>query len=159
MTKPKQKPTAEQLYQKAAAKCAARECCRSDFHKKLVEAGMTAAEAESIIDRLEDEGFIDEARYARAFVHDRFEYAGWGRLKIRQALALKKINAANIDNALRQIDETLYRERLQAILKAKARSLPTAEPYETKMKLARFAASRGFEPGIIFDCLDIETIS
>ena len=146
--------SSEQLYQKAAAKCAARECCRADFEKKFEEAGISKSESETILDKLEDGKFIDEKRYAKAFTHDRLLYAGWGRMKIKQALALKKISPQDIANALQEINESDYREKLLSVIKAKMRSLKASSDYERKTKLARFAIGRGFEPDLVFECLN-----
>ena len=66
----------------ATSRCAQRECCRQDIKKKWMEGGLDDATCERLLDRLEDEGFIDEARYARAYVHDKLEYDHWGRLKM-----------------------------------------------------------------------------
>ena len=91
MTKDRISP--EKLYKRAASRCAQREYCRSEWARKFIEGGLTHAEAEALLNRLEAEGYIDEARYARAFVHDKTLYDRWGRFKTRQALALKGVKA------------------------------------------------------------------
>lgn len=144
----------------ATTRCAQRECCRQDIRKKWMDGGLDEDLCERLLDRLEDEGFIDESRYARAFVHDKLEYDHWGRIKMTQALRLKGIRRSTIDEAMAEvIDEDHYREVLRHILQQKIRTLSfdtddREESYKALQKLVRFAASRGFEPDLIFQETD-----
>ena len=64
-----------------------------------------------VLDALEDEKYIDSARYARAFVHDKLAYDRWGRLKMQQALRLKRIPQCDITEAFTEmIEPDAYRE-------------------------------------------------
>ena len=142
----------------ATARCAQRECCRYDLERKLRETPLSPADVEAVLDALEDEHFIDAGRYARAFAHDKLEYDGWGRLKISQALRQKKFSAGVVEAALAEvIEEDHYLEVLQRILSSKLRTLSfdadQREALKATQKLVRFAASRGFEPHLIFDTL------
>lgn len=146
--------TPEEAYNRAAARCAAREYCRSEWRERMMRAGLTAEEAGKVTDRLEDEGFIDETRYARAFVHDKTRYDRWGRLKTRQALRMKGIPAATADEALAGIDEEEYADGLRRLLQTKEKSLPKDLPeHERRARLARYAAGRGFEAELVFDII------
>ena len=143
----------------ATARCAQRECCRYDLERKLRETPLSPADVEAVLDALEDEHFIDAGRYARAFAHDKLEYDGWGRLKISQALRQKKFSAREVETALAEvIEEAHYLEILQRVLASKIRTLSfdaddRREELKATQKLVRFAASRGFEPHLIFDTL------
>ena len=92
--------TPEEAFQKAAACCAASEQCVADIRKKLERWGLDATRRQAVIVRLEEEKFVNEARYARSFVRDKFRYNGWGRIKIAQALRQKGIPAAYIEDAI-----------------------------------------------------------
>ena len=61
----------ESLYRRAGAYCARRETCRGDLEKKFRAAEIEPDLIDRVLDRLEQEKFIDEQRYAHAFVHDR----------------------------------------------------------------------------------------
>mgnify|MGYP000883225264 FL=1 len=137
-------------------RCAQREYCRSDWARKFIEAGLTLAEAEGLLDRLEAEKYIDEARYAKAFVHDKTLYDRWGRFKTRQALALKGIESGLIDAALAEIDDAAYTDTLKDLLAAKRRSVKADSDYEMQQKLIRYAAGRGFEADLIFKVLEAD---
>lgn len=157
--------TPEQAFARAAARCAQREYCRADWCERFVRAGLPRAACEQVLDRLEDEGYIDEARYARAFAHDKVRYERWGRIKIAAALSAKRLATAAIDEALGQIDDAEYRAAFLSAVQTKLRSmgyapLPEASsPWQAQLsaadraRLVRFLASRGFEPANLFQTL------
>ena len=147
---------AEEAFRKAAACCAAAEQGGADIRKKLEKWGLDADSREAVVRRLEEENFIDEARYARCFVRDKFRYNHWGRVKIAQALRLKGIAPAAIGDALGEIDGEDYARTLRQLLQAKAHSLKTASGYERNGKLARFALGRGFEMELIMRNLHVD---
>lgn len=146
-------PASETAYSRLASACARREHCRQDVFRKLSAAGLPEPEAASVVCRLEKEGFLDEGRYARAFVHDKTLYDRWGRQKTRQALKLRGIPAAEIEAALAEVDEEEYERGLRELLAAKARSVKAGNDYERRQKLLRFAAGRGFELYLASRCL------
>ena len=82
MSNPKQPFTPAQAMNRAAALCARSEQATSDIRDKLFKWGLSGNEVNEILHQLTDQGFLDEARYARAFVKDRFALNGWGRIKI-----------------------------------------------------------------------------
>ncbi len=138
----------------AAALCAKRECCRADFERKWHAQGVPADEIEAMLCRLEREGFIDESRYARAFVNDKLRYDRWGRIKIRAALAAKNISSSDIRDALATIDENEYFVALLHALTTKQKTLKADDEFSIRRKLLAFAASRGFEAHLVLEWID-----
>lgn len=145
--------TPPEALHRAAALCSSAEHCTADIREKLARWGVTEADSRTIIDRLVQERFIDEQRYAVAFVKDKFRFSGWGRIKIRYALQQKRIDGSDIDHALATLDEEQYNDRLLELLQAKSRSIRDDDPEARRAKLFRFAASRGFESALIFNAL------
>lgn len=135
---------------KAAAFCSTSEHCQSEVSEKLKNWGLEEEAQERILKRLVEERFVDESRFAAAFVKDKFRFNQWGRIKIRIMLQQKKVDAHLIDDAMELIDEEEYRDCLLSILKQKRKSLKDKDPQQLKAKLYRFAASRGFESDVIF---------
>ena len=146
----------EALYQSMAALCARREYCCADISEKLRKKGVTSEEVEALVDRLIDEGYINEGRYARAFVHDKTLYNGWGRIKTAQQLRAKGICNAYINEAMTCITEEQYAEVFHKVLQAKRRSIKGETDYEVRQKLARSLIARGFEPSYVFNNLDLQ---
>ena len=147
--------TLESAWNWATGRCALREVCRHDIFQKLCQKGLSASDAEKVCDRLEDEKYVDDGRYARAFAHDKILFDGWGKIKVTQALRLKQIPRDVVDAALEEAaDETAYHSKLHDVLVTKNRSVKEEDIYKRTEKLVRFAASRGFEPNLIFATLE-----
>lgn len=119
------------LFQKLARYCAYQERCRQEVRLKLSGLGVRgSAETARWIERLEDEGFLNENRFARAYVRGKFRQNRWGRRKIIMGLRAKGIAEAEVAEALNEIDAADYESAGRAVLQAKG--WPTA-------------LSRGFE--------------
>ena len=145
-------------YQKALNKamylCSKAEKCKSDIRKKLYDWKANPDEHDKIIQQLEDQIFINEARFVKYYVRDKFEFNKWGKMKIRSMLLKKQIPEMLIINELKQISEQKYKETLEYLIKQKQKSIKDTEPYKIKTKLLRFAASKGFEPDLILSTLN-----
>ena len=140
---------------KAAAYCTLCERCISEVTNKLQAWGMTTAQQKSIIETLKNEGFINEARYCRAFVNDKLRFNRWGRIKIIAALREKHLPKEHISEAIESIDDDNYTEILKEVIAIKRRELKDKDDFATRQKLIRHAASRGFEPAIIMRFVNI----
>ena len=106
-----------------------------------------------IMQRLINERYVDDERFARAFVNDKIKYNQWGSRRIEQALWQKGIDKETRQAVLAEIDDEQYLEVLRPLLKTKARSVKANSEYERQMKLARFAMGRGFTFNLIQQCL------
>ena len=142
------------LLNKAATYASKCEHCESEVREKLVTWGGTSEETDEIIAYLIEERYIDNQRYANSYAKDKFRFNHWGRYKISMMLRSKDIESEFIEEALGQIDDEEYLEKLQQILKDKLRSLKYSSEYEKKGKLFKFAQSRGFESGAISKVID-----
>lgn len=145
--------TNEQAFSKAAALCSRSEQCSAHILEKLEQWETPSPDA--VLRQLVAERYIDDARYARAFAADKLRYNQWGRIKIRAALRMKGIGSEDIAQALAELDEEEYLATLSQLLAKKRRELERRESdaYILSQKLARHAASHGFEPSLAFDML------
>ncbi len=131
--------------------CSEREKCRSDITEKLQRYSLNPGDIDWVLGRLEEDRFIDESRYAGFYARDKFRFNRWGRVKIRSALAMKKIDEKIIDEALSSIDNEQYLQALRESLQGKDKQLKEKDPWKRKARLFQFAASRGFEQDLIYD--------
>lgn len=133
----------EKLLGRMMRLCAGRECCRSEIRRKL--AALPAEQAQEVLDTLCREGYLDDARYARAFARDKSALQGWGSLKIKLALQRKQIDAADIAAALEAIDLPAADAKMEQVLRAKWKSLAREEdPARKEAKFFRYALGRGY---------------
>ena len=148
--------TEQEAYLQLTALCAQAEHCQQEMRDKMRRWELDETVQNRIIDRLIKERYIDDERYARAFVKDKIRYNKWGRRKVQQGLWQKRIDADIQQRVLDEIDEKEYLDVLRPLLKQKRKSIRAANDYELNQKLARFALSRGFTFDLIRQCMDIE---
>lgn len=144
----------DKLLEKMRVLCSRREYCRSDILKKVVSAlDGDRQGAEKIVDILVDEKFIDELRYASAFVRDKSALSGWGAVKIRYMLSSKGIPRDVISEALGDVDEGKARVRLEKLMENRYRSLK--DDPQCRLKMLRFGLGRGYEYDEVSSVIDM----
>jgi regulatory protein len=104
---------------------------------------------EEIISKLKVEKFLDDERYVKAYVSDKFRLNKWGKIKMRYYLKAKGLQENVIEKALLEIKEDQYKKVLISTLKEKAKTVKSENKFEKIGQIIRFAQSRGFEPEII----------
>ena len=149
--------TDEEALNRVASYCSTAEHCRAEINEKLQRWGIAYDTIARILDRLESEKFIDDERFCRAFVNDKFRFAKWGKMKIVQGLYMKKIPSDVAWRYLNEIDEEEYLSILRDLLTSKRKSIHAADDYELNGKLMRLAMSRGFELKDIKDAVPQRT--
>ena len=146
--------TEQGAYLQLAQLCARSEHCQHDLLEKMRKWEMTDEAQARVMERLVNERYVDDERYARAFVLDKVQYNKWGRRKVEQALWMKHIDDDIRQRALDAVDDSTYINILKPLLKQKRRSTKAASEYELNQKLVRFALGRGFTFDIIRQCID-----
>jgi regulatory protein len=152
----KKEMTEQEAYLQLAALCAQAEHCEQEMRDKMRRWELDETVQNRIVDRLIKERYVDDERYARAFVKDKIRYNKWGRRKVQQALWKKRIDADIQQRVLDGIDEKEYVDILRPLLKQKRKTTKAENDYELNRKLVRFALSRGFDFSIIRQCMDVE---
>ena len=154
MPKQPAKPlTPDQVLDKMAKYCAYQERCVKDVRDKLKTFEISEEEKAKILDYLLDNRFVNDERYAKAFVRGKVNQSGWGVNKIRFHLIQKGIDKNIIEEALGQTDEEAYRQRLIDILKTKSKTVKAENDFEKKRKLATYAMQKGFEGPLVWEVL------
>lgn len=148
--------TSQQAFQKLAALCAKGEHCQHDMTEKMRQWGLGDEEQAEVMARLVNGHYVDDARYARAYVADKVRFGKWGRRKVEQGLWLKHIDQTIIDEALNEVDDSEYIEVLKPLLKQKRRTTKADSSFQLNGKLVKFAMGRGFTMDIIKQCIDVD---
>ncbi len=133
--------------------CSAQEKCPADAITLLKKWGVDQSHHPGIISRLKEEQFINEVRYADAFVRDKIRLDHWGLAKIRYFLRQKGIPESMIGDACDRIDREEYAGMIRRELEKKRKTLKGATR-EIWTRLARYGASRGYEIDIMYVMLD-----
>ena len=126
--------TPQQAQMRCEVLCARSEQSSGDIMSKLMKWGIPSDTARTILQHLVKEKYVDDERYARAYVRDKFRYAGWGRLKIAYNLRQKGVDRIIINEAMEaEIEVDEYADLAERLLRA---------------ALLRYAAQRGFESDV-----------
>lgn len=147
-------PVQQKALKRAMQLCSAKEYCEFDIRSKFQSYNLTTEHSDELITILFKEGYLNHERYARAFVNDKIRFNKWGKIKLRQALLQKKITDHVIQNAIEEFDKQEYISLIDHELMKKYTNIKNTKSNETKQKLLRFGASRGYELDIIYPLVD-----
>lgn len=148
--------TEQEAYLTLAALCAQAEHCQYEMLEKMRRWEMPEDAQARIMAKLIKERYVDDERYAQAFVKDKIRYNKWGRRKVEQALWQKRVDEDIRKRVLDDVDDAEYLSVLRPLLKQKRKTIKAKNDYELNQKLMRFAVGRGFTFDIIRQCMDID---
>jgi regulatory protein len=143
----------EAAAQKARKYCAYQERSQQEVRNRLYSWGLHRQQVEQTIALLITENFINEERFAIAFAGGKFRIKHWGRIKIKAALAQKKVSPYCIKKALEQIPEKDYRNALQKIIVSHGKKIAEKDPVKKNYRIAQYLLSRGFEKELVWSKL------
>lgn len=144
-----QELAARQAYSKMAQLCSRSEQCSADIRKKIIVFELATEVVEEIIEKLKTERFLNDERYVKAYVSDKFKFNKWGKVKICHSLRLKGLPEDTILVGLDEIDDEKYKKVLMKTMKDKAKTVKKKNKFEKIGQVIRFAQTRGFEPELI----------
>ena len=148
--------TYEMALQRLSALCASAEHCEYEMTEKMRKWEVEESDCERIMEYLRKAKFVDDERYARAFVKHKIKHNKCGRRQAEQGLRAQHTPEDIRQRVLDEVDESQYKSVLTDLLKSKRRSIKAANDYEMNRKLIKFALSRGFDYSIVRHCIDCD---
>lgn len=137
--------TADEALQSLMRLAARAERSSGDALRLMRTWGVAECDRQRVLQTLIEQRFIDDRRYADAYVRDKSRLAGWGARKIAINLRQKGVAQSIIDDALQQIDNEALTDRLADRLSRKAKSIKASNDYEFRAKLIRYGLSLGYD--------------
>ena len=146
MPLPKTPVTKEKALERLMSLCARSEQCVFELERKLYNWGISKPQRKEIITYLQENRYLDDARFAKCFAKDKAKFSSWGPLKIKSELIRRKIQPLFIREAIAAVEPDIWKETILKCARAKARTLrlPEENSIENKQKLFRYLISRGF---------------
>ncbi len=141
--------TKEQALQKLKQYCAYQERSHSEVQQKLWDLGVWRTEHDGIIAALIEEDYLNEERFAKAFVGGKFRMKDWGRKKIYYALKEKKVSEYIIKQAMKEIPDEAYDKVVQALAEKKYASLKAEQYLVRKKKTMDYLLQKGYESTVV----------
>jgi len=106
---------------------------------------------EQIILALIEEDYLNEERFAMAFVRGKFKIKKWGRRRLMSELKQRNISKYLIQKALNQVSDVEYQATFEALAHKKANSLKGISALKKKKKLADYLLYRGWESHLVYE--------
>ncbi|WP_372746060.1 regulatory protein RecX [Lutibacter sp.] len=130
--------------------CAYQERCHKEIEQKLYDLKLIPEAKEKILLHLMQHNFLNEERFAKAFVRGKFSIKKWGKQRIINELKFRNISSYNINTALKEIDENQYLKTLEELAEKKAPLIKESNPFKKTSKLANYLISKGYESDLVF---------
>ena len=150
----KKKPkrhTPKEAKLKAANFCAYQERSQKEVRSKLYDLGLYPDEVEDVLTDLIMDNYVNEERFAKAYIGGKFRIKKWGRKKILIGLSPHKISDYCIKKGLEEIDEDDYIQTLEELIIKKSESVKEPDSYKKRNKVATHAIYKGFESDLVWD--------
>ena len=142
--------------QKIESWCAYQERSHYEVREKLYSYGLYSSDVEQIITSLITDNFLNEERFALAYVSGKFKIKKWGRVKIKQGLKFKRVSEYCIKKGINSIDPDEYEKTIHELIEKKSRSVKEKNEFKRKSKIAQYIISRGFESDLVWNALKEE---
>ncbi len=130
--------------------CAYQERCHKEVEQKLYDLKLIPEAKEKIILHLLQFNYLNEERYAKAFVRGKFSIKKWGKQRIINELKFRNISTYNINTALKEIDENDYFQSLEKLAQKKLPLIKESNKFKKSSKLANYLISKGYESELVF---------
>jgi regulatory protein len=147
----KKRLSKEEALQKLRHYCAYQERCHQEVKEKLYSFGLYRDDVDQAISTLIEENYLNEERFARAFVGGYFRSKHWGRVKITHALKQKGVSAYCIKKGMQEIDDEAYDKTIKDLVEKKMEQLKGEglQAYQKKFKVSQYMMQRGFESPLV----------
>ena len=141
------------MHNKLRHYCAYQERCHEEVRTKLLSLKIYGNDLEEIINKLIEDDFLNEERFAKAYARGKFRIKKWGRGKIISELNKRRISPYCIKQAMEEIEEQEYLDTLKKLSKTAIRKYRTTNEFETKSKVARYLISRGYASELVWQAI------
>ena len=148
--------TEQGAFLQLSAYCAQAEHCQHEVLEKMRRWELSAEAQARVMAKLVKGRYVDDERYARAFVKDKIRYNKWGRRKVEQALWQKRISSDICRRVLDEVSDEEYLSVLRPLIRQKRRATRAANAYELNQKVLRYALGRGFTIDLIRQCMEVD---
>ncbi len=142
---------AQKTYDRAVRFLSFRPRSTTEVRRHLARTIEDQALITAVLDKLTEQGYLNDAEFARFWVENREQFRPKGPRALRQELRQHGLAGETIDTALAEVDpaESAYTVARQRA--ARIADLAATEPDAFRRKLSDFLARRGFDYGTIRD--------
>lgn len=143
--------TVDEALKRMERYCGYQERCHKEVIQKLRDMSMIPEAIDHIVVKLMQDNFLNEERYAKAFVSGKFRIKKWGKQRLTRELKQRDIGKTLISIALATLSEQEYMEAFHTLAEKKAESIKETNVYKKRKKLADYLFYRGWESHLVYD--------
>lgn len=150
---PRKSYSVDEAQKKLENYCAYQERCHKEVRAKLRNMNMIPEAIDTIMVHLIEHNFLNEERFAKAFVSGKFRIKKWGKNRLIRELKFREISKYSIDVALKEIDLDDYYNTLDELTKKRIAQVKETNGYKKKKKVADYLLYRGWESHLVYEKL------
>lgn len=143
--------TVDEALKRMERYCSYQERCHKEVIQKLRDMSMIPEAIDHIVVTLMQDNFLNEERYAKAFVSGKFRIKKWGKYRLTRELKQKDIGKTLITMALKTITDQEYMATFHSLAEKRAESIKGADVFKKRKKLADYLLYRGWESHLVYD--------
>ena len=143
--------TVDEAQKKLENYCAYQERCHKEVREKLKDMRMIPEAIDMIMVHLIEHNFLNEERFAQAFVRGKFRIKKWGKNRLVRELKFREISKYSIDKALKEIDLEDYHSTLDELTKKRIAQVNEKNIFKKKKKVADYLLYRGWESHLVYE--------
>ena len=140
----------------AMDRLAVRERSRGELFAALARRNIDEDVALVVVDQLQGDGFVDDERFARAWVESRSRSKGLARSVLRLELRTKQVAEETIDLVLAEVDPADEIQAAHRLVQRKLRSVQGLDQSVQLRRLTAMLARKGFGPQIAVEVVRAE---
>lgn len=122
---------------------------KKEVYDKLRKENVSKNHIDKIISKLEEDGYIDDYRFAKAFFESKTEINKWSNRRIEYDLINKGIDKNIIDEFSLNFKELEFENAMDLVEKKLPQWENKFEGFKLKNKIYTFLSSKGFDYSII----------
>lgn len=132
--------------------CAYRERCHKEVQQKLIEMRMIPDAIDQIVHHLITENYLNETRFAQAFVRGKFRIKKWGKNRLLRELKARDISQYNVKLAMKEIPDADYIATFHELAEKRWQQLSSEKSLQKKKKkFMDYLLYRGWESNLIWE--------
>lgn len=126
------------------------EITRKDLKTKLYRKDIPDSIIEETLDLLEDKGYLNDARYAEAFVHSKIQYSKLSKRTIQAKLRLKGVDSSIIEKATADIEPEDEEEQAKELAQSRLRPTQKLERQKRFNTIVSYLLRRGYASSVAY---------
>lgn len=143
------KTTYEVILEKMKQFCVYRERSHQEVRNKLLKEQVYGDDLERVMAELIEENYLNEERFAIAYVTGKFRQNKWGKNKIRTELKRFQVSPYCERKAFEALDDGEYFQVAQELWEKKMATLKGGNTYQNRQKVTTYMLGKGYEYEVI----------